>query len=253
MTAYSKQFAGIYDAIVYGKDEAYAETDELIFLLGQFNSNNTKKVLDLGCGVGKFLVPLASMEYEMTGIDISQGVLDECAKRLEKRRLEAKLIKLNANKIKFEQEFDTVISMDSVLHYFDTKQKIINVLKRIYKSLKPNGKIIVENRNLLADLNFYNEPKVEHVKTNKIDVEYICKNEFDKEKSLFHIDIIAKVKKNGKIKTFSHNEILRFISPEEMEIFLRKSGFENIEYLPDFRKNKTDDNEIVSFVFTAQK
>ena len=253
MAAYSKQLAEIYDAIVYGKDEAYAETEELIFLVNYFNSINAKKILDLGCGVGKHLVPLASLGYEITGVDISKAVLDECACRLKKRNLSARLIAKSADAIDFLNEFDAVISMDSIFHYFRENEQIINALRKARGVLNNGGEIIIENRNLIADIEYYREPKVEFVKTEKMEIEYVCQNKFDDENSLFYVDINAKIKKNGKNTCFAHSEILRYISPDEMREFLKEAGFKNINFLPDFQQNKSDENEIISFVFIAKK
>ncbi len=253
MHSYSKQLAEVYDAIVYGKDEAYAETDELIFLTEKFNSVDAKKILDLGCGVGKHLVPLASIGFNLTGVDLSKAVLQECESRLKSRKLSARLITKNADDINFNNEFDAAISMDSVFHYFLEKDKIVKVLKKVFSALKQGGLIIIENRNLVADINYYCEPKIEFVKTEKMEVEYICQNKFDEKNSLFYVDIKAKIYKNGKTSAFAHSEILRFIHPDEMMDSLKKAGFKNINYLPDFKENKSDEGEVISFVFTAQK
>ena len=249
---YSKNLAEIYDAIVYGKDEAYAETDELNFIINNI-PEISKKLLDLGCGCGKFLIPLASMGYEMTGIDISAGVLNECESRLKSRNLNADLIKESADKIDFNAEFDAVICMDSVLHYFNETDKIIDVLKKIRSSLKPGGKLIIENRNLIADIDYYSEPRVETVETEKLKVTYTCKNKFDKNSLDFYIDINAEVERDGKISSFVHSEVLRYIPYEDMMFFLQQAGFNKIKFMPDFKEEKNDDFEIISFVFIAEK
>ena len=249
---YSKELAEIYDAIVYGKDEAYAETEELNFIINNIPTNS-KKILDLGCGCGKFLIPLASMGYKMTGIDISSAVLNECENRLKNRNIDADLIKESADKIDFSSQFDAVICMDSVICYLKEPEKILKTLKNVCKALKSGGKLIIENRNLISDLDFYGEPNVEIVETETTKITYTSKNSYNKNSSIYNIDINADVEKNGKSFSLSHRESLRFLPPDEMICFLKKAGFDTIMYLPDYQEEKTDDFEIISFVFIAEK
>ena len=222
---YSKELAKIYDAIVYGKDEAYAETEELDFIIQNIHSDNTKRILDLGCGVGKFLIPLASMGYKMTGIDISSAVLSECENRLKNRNLTADLIKQSADKIDFSSQFDAVICMDSVICYLKEPAKILETLINVRKSLNPGGKLIIENRNLISDLDFYGEPNIEVVETETTKITYTSKNSYNKNSSLYYIDIQADIEKSGRSFSLSHSESLRFIPPAEMISFLKNAGF----------------------------
>ena len=39
------------------------------------------KLLDVGCGTGRFLASMPTMGYELTGIDISAGMLEEARER----------------------------------------------------------------------------------------------------------------------------------------------------------------------------
>lgn len=250
---YSKELAEIYDAIVYGKDEAYAEAEELDFIIKNLHPDNTKKILDLGCGVGKFLVPLASMKYEVTGVDISKAVLHECRIRLKKQNLNACLINQTADEIDFSSQFDAVICLDSVICYLKSPEKIIKALKNVRKALKPGGKFFIENRNLISDLDFYGEPNVETIQTETLKITYTGKNRYDKNTSLYYIDINADVERNGKNFSLVHTESLRFIYPDEMINFLKIAGFDIIKFLPDYEDEKNDEKEIISFVFIAEK
>ena len=250
---YSKGLAEIYDAIVYGKDEAYAEAEELDFIIKNLHPDNTKKILDLGCGVGKFLVPLTSMNYKVTGVDISKAVLNECRIRLKKQNLNACLINQSADEIDFSSQFDAIICLDSVICYLKSPKKIIKALKNVRKALKPGGKFFIENRNLISDLDFYAEPNVETIQTETLKITYTSKNSYDKNSSIYNIDINADVEKNGKHFSFVHTESMRFIYPDEMMNFLKIAGFDIIKFLPDYEEKKTNENEMISFVFIAEK
>ena len=42
-------------------------------------------VIELGCGTGRVLIPTARAGFEITGLDLSPFMLNECRKKLEKQ------------------------------------------------------------------------------------------------------------------------------------------------------------------------
>lgn len=63
---------------------------EVDFLLRELALAPQSEILDVGCGVGRHAIELARRGHNVTGIDISAGMLDE-ARRGEARRRECHL------------------------------------------------------------------------------------------------------------------------------------------------------------------
>ena len=69
------------------------------------------RILDVGTGAGFFAVLLTRMGHEVTGIDMSAGMIDEAQKNLAAFGCRADLRKMNAQQLDFSDEsFDVVIS-----------------------------------------------------------------------------------------------------------------------------------------------
>jgi len=69
------------------------------------------RVLDVGTGAGFFAVLLTRMGHEVTGIDMSAGMIDEAQKTLAAFGCRADFRKMNAQQLDFSDEsFDVVIS-----------------------------------------------------------------------------------------------------------------------------------------------
>lgn len=64
----------------FASGEAYVE-----WLFEQLGDFEPRTGLDFGCGVGRVLVALAGRCEEVTGVDVSPGMLDECRKACERR------------------------------------------------------------------------------------------------------------------------------------------------------------------------
>lgn len=93
-----------------------------------------EKVLDLGCGDGVLTQKISQLVPNglVLGIDASKGMI-ETAKELRTENLIFKL--MDINEIEFDSEFDAVFS-NAALHWVKNHE---NLLKNVYKAIKPNG------------------------------------------------------------------------------------------------------------------
>src|SRR5437867_649860 len=82
MTSYDgvADFGALYDAIpLYA-----ARADVQFYVAEAARDGEGSAVLELGCGTGRVLVPLARAGHVVTGIDSSANMLDRCRTNLEK-------------------------------------------------------------------------------------------------------------------------------------------------------------------------
>jgi 2-polyprenyl-3-methyl-5-hydroxy-6-metoxy-1,4-benzoquinol methylase len=117
-----------------------AEKIELSFLLKVLKNPKNKKILDLGCGTGKFGLKLARMSNEVVGIDISQNSIDIANRTAEKYQIRTfKGIVDNFKKTKYKNYFDYVLAVNMIHHTNDVDV----ILKNIKNCLKKDGFFIV--------------------------------------------------------------------------------------------------------------
>ena len=72
----STELAAIYDAIYAGRDDAG-------FWKTMAAAAGGGPILELGCGSGRVLLPLARAGYEITGLDLSAAMLDRCRAKVD--------------------------------------------------------------------------------------------------------------------------------------------------------------------------
>jgi len=120
------------------------------------HANPGMKILDLGCGNGRFFVLLKTKSIDYTGIDNSKELISLAKKKhknLESQNLDGRASSQNflvgdALSLPFEDNsFDLVYSI-AVLHVIPSKRLRLEFLKEVERVLKKDGKIVLTIWNL---------------------------------------------------------------------------------------------------------
>lgn len=126
--------------------EKFSEAEDTPKKIEEFLKDRIKwkKVLDAGCGSGKFLPLLESLSEKYVGIDLSENQIEEAKK---KRNKESSLLQVgDLECLSFANDtFDVIVSAWVLGTIIDIKkrEKAVEELKRV---LKPNGVIyLIEN------------------------------------------------------------------------------------------------------------
>ena len=120
-------------------------------------------ILELGCGTGRVLIPLAQNGHIVYGLDHSPAMLSFLRQRIP-AELQTNVHLVEANMVNFEieAEFRLVILPCNTYSSFDAQGRE-KILKCIFHHLKPGGVFAVSmpNPNLLAALQTNDNPEVE--------------------------------------------------------------------------------------------
>jgi 2-polyprenyl-3-methyl-5-hydroxy-6-metoxy-1,4-benzoquinol methylase len=101
------------------------------------NPTSGKRILDVGCGSGKFVVECAKRGAEVYGIDISREMVEIAEDFCEKNRVKAELRIGDATE-ELPKGFDVCVAL-GVFEYFEDPKPI---LKNMFASTNKGGKII---------------------------------------------------------------------------------------------------------------
>lgn len=100
------------------------------------------KILDIGCGNCRNLLPFAQAGYNCYGTDFSEEMLKQAAKFAKDNKIKLKLKYGWAQRIPFPtKSFDYVLSI-AVIHHLK-KEDHLRALSEISRVLKPNGLAVI--------------------------------------------------------------------------------------------------------------
>lgn len=101
-------------------------------------------VLELAAGTGRVLVPLAEAGFEVTGLDVSQPMLDIAARRLDTARLDARLVCAPMQALALDATYDlALIPARAFQHLIDPADQR-ETLRRVNAHLNPGGLLVVD-------------------------------------------------------------------------------------------------------------
>lgn len=105
----------------------------------QFDKYKGKKILEIGCGIGTDAVMFAKEGCEYHGLELSNESLEITKKRFEVYGLNGKFYNINSEDMNiFEDNYFDMIYSFGVIHHTENPE---NVMKEIYRILKPNGEV----------------------------------------------------------------------------------------------------------------
>ena len=105
---------------------------------------NGDKVLDIGCGNGRFLYALQNKKAEYYGIDSSEEMIERAREKFP----DAEFLRADALDLPFENNsFDKIISM-AVLHHIPSNDLRSDFMREAYRVLKKDGFLILTVWNL---------------------------------------------------------------------------------------------------------
>jgi len=116
-------------------------------IVEDFLQNKSGKIIDLGCGDGRNMIPNPNIEYY--SVDFSEESLKHAKQRAKKEKINCKLFKSKINKLPKEFKdnmFDAGLFIAS-LHCLETLRKREDTLKEFYRILKPNAQALITTWN----------------------------------------------------------------------------------------------------------
>jgi SAM-dependent methyltransferase len=151
-----KEYAKYYDLFNLEKDYE-KECSYIDSIIKRFNPR-TKSILDIGCGTGLHDFELANLDYEVTGIDISQEMIEIAKIEAIKRNKSVAFYVDSDQEYIASHKFDAIISLFHVISYQVTDSKLSKLFEVANNNLKSGGLFIFD---------YWYTPAVEFLKLEK--------------------------------------------------------------------------------------
>lgn len=211
-------------------------------------------VLELGCGTGRVLLPLAEAGHKFYGLDNNSGMLAFLQKQLDDRRISgAHVVEADMVNFGLGVEFDLIIlpcNTFSTLNNED-REKTLACVKR---HLAPGGVFAASlfNPARLAELPIESDPELEEEFThphsgNPVQVSSAWSRQDDAVEVIWHYDHLLP---NGEVERETVRVSYKLTTVQDHIGELQAAGFQVPETFGDFMRAPYN-SESQYFIFTA--
>jgi len=136
----SAELAALYDAV-------YATSPDIAFWQ-VMTAAMRDGLLELGCGTGRVLLPLAQAGHEITGLDLAVPMLARCRAKLQAEPPEVRdrvtLLEADMTSFDLDRRFKHIFCAFATFHHLRTTEQQLACLERCRQHLLPGGTLILD-------------------------------------------------------------------------------------------------------------
>ena len=136
----SEQFysdASLYDRLFPGGEQAVdfyrAEADR-----------QGGSVLELGCGTGAKLIPIASDGHPCTGLELSPNMLAEAQRKADERGVEVAWVRGDMREFHMGRTFDLVLIPGNSLLHLHEAEDLVDCFRSVRRHMSPGARLIFD-------------------------------------------------------------------------------------------------------------
>ena len=241
MNSYS-DFAYIYDRLMID-DVNYEKWADYIENLFDMHGVNPSLVCDLACGTGNITIPLAKRGYDMTGVDISEDMLNLA--REKSQGLDILYLCQSISRLDLYGTMDAFLCMIDGVNYVISPKLLINAFSRMRTCfMNPDAVFIfdISTRHKLKSIIGNNT----FIHSDR-DVFYSWQNRYIESKNISDMLLTFFVRDNGRYRRFEERHIQRAYTESELRFILKKAGFSKIDTYHEltFEPPRPDSERIV--------
>ena len=251
---FSSVYANAYDSLYHDKDYS-AECDMLESIFRRHASEPIKSILDLGCGTGNHVIPLAKRGYQLTGVDVSEEMLTEARRKSQESNLEPQPVFFHGDicSIEVNREFDAALLMFAVLSYQIENANVLAALQTARKHLRRDGLLIMDFWYGPAVLTERPSDRLKIIPTEKGKILRAASGKLEVQQNTCSVGYHLWELEGDRLKREVEEEhSMRYFFKPEIEFFLQQAGFSLLRFEPFMQPNKKPDETIWNVLSVAQ-
>ncbi|TQR19992.1 class I SAM-dependent DNA methyltransferase [Psychrobacillus vulpis] len=227
-------------------------------LLVKWASKKAGPIIDLACGTGRMTIPLASEGYNLIGVDLHTGMIEQAKKKTQELNVQIEWIEQDCTQLDLNCKSSLIYMVGNSIQHFYTNESQNMLLNSIHNHLKEDGVFIFGTRFPSAE-ELLQPSTEEYWKTYN---DTVCNKEVDVY-TISNYDAISQIQHYITIRKFKNDDgeiveekrtniSLRYTYPKEMERILSDNGFEILHVYKDWNGTPIS-NDAYEMIYVCRK
>lgn len=240
MSSYGERHAALYDS--FYADKRYDE--EAAFVTGCLKAAGISppaRLLELACGTARHAVAFEREGFEVVGVDASSGMLACARARCNAAGSKVVLHHQDMRSLKLDGPPAAAATclFDSI-GYLQTNEAIGSALLAIGRHLRPGGALVMEYWHAPAMLRGYEPVRVRRWLTAEREIIRISETTLEPARNVASVAYdILEIRNGELVCRIRETQTNRYFLVQEMELLLRRAGFEVLQHCDGFTSNGT--------------
>ena len=239
---FGRTYAGLYD-LLYAEKDYEGECDAVERIFHAHAEGRVREVLDLGCGTGGHVLPLARRGYAVVGLDRSAEMRARASEKLKSSEVagggRAEFVLGDVRAADLGRRFDACLMMFAVLGYQTGNEDVLAALRTARRHLRAGGLFVFDVWYGPAVLAVRPADRVKISETERGQVLRVASGELDARRHVCTVRYhVWRVEAGGALEHAAEEHVMRFFFPLELEHLLECAGFEPLRLgaFPDFER-----------------
>jgi SAM-dependent methyltransferase len=244
---HTAELAEIYDAV-------YGDRDDHVFWRALASDPSAGPILELACGTGRVLIPLARAGHEIVGLDLSPQMLERCRAKLAAEAPEVqrrvRLVQSDMTSFDLEGRFSLITSPFRGFQHLMSVEQQLACLGRCHAHLQAAGKLVLDlfhpDPALLydhgeadgeRDAEIVQRPGGGSIRWWGRILAYRRSRQYNQCEMVYEI-----TEPDGSRRTVTEQFPMRYLSRFEVEHLLARAGFAVVAVYGDYDRSPLDDS-----------
>jgi SAM-dependent methyltransferase len=215
-------------------DLDFGERQDDLLMIEQFAARCGSPILELACGTGRLLMPLARKGYRVTGVDVSEAMLEGAQRKVRAEDLgrHVTLVRQDIQELALEGTFTLAFcAVNSFMHLLTTDAQL-TALRRIRGHLGPGGLLVLDlfNPDLARLLEARGQVSLDRIMVNPDRGNRLMRfgtQTVDLAEQTLHVTyVMDEVDGQGGVQRTVFPFSIRYLFRSELVLLLRHAGYE---------------------------
>lgn len=219
-------FASVYDRLMRDVDYQTWAAHYAYLLSGAGIKNG--RICECACGTGSLTLPLSTMGYTLTGVDLSNEMLGIASSKAKEAGLTIPFVRQDMTKLTLHRRQNAVLSTCDGVNYLITSRQLSSFFSAAYKALLPGGVLLFD---VSTPFKLSGTLGNNTLGLQDPDISYIWQNHYNTHTHVVHMNISFFVRNaDSSYDRFEEEQLQRAWTKEELTASLLECGYEKIRF-----------------------
>ncbi len=226
-------YSRYYDLLYRDKD--YASEARYVAALIEQHAPSSRSLMEIGCGTGAHASELAKLGYDLTGVDLSEGMLAAAEERKkgmpEEIASRTTFEKGDARSVRLGRRFNAVLSLFHVMSYQATSEDLAAAFQTAREHLLPGGVFVFDCWYGPAVLRQWPSVTERTLADGATRVHRVATPEIDANRNTVDVNYVVEVTDiaSGETATLTETHTMRYLFTPEIDLALMAADMKLVD------------------------